>query len=216
MIQKARTIIKLGQEAFNKMESIVQYAQKRAKAPEPILSKKRKSSLVVKERKAGEAGRRRKSGLKVARRSAKARAIPGGFGDEDEDEDEEEQDVGQRRRSKRPRLETEATVELEPQPSNSGETDKIIPDADTGKEEERKRKERELIRKRLEYNKTKRRSSMGRPSLAGRVPPARESGTSTATPLTDISGLRKSQTDIAIRFLVYREVHRAKRLEPQC
>lgn len=165
---------KTHQEAFNKMESIVQYAQKRAKAPEPILSKKRKSSLVVKERKAGEAGRRRKSGLKVARRSAKARAIPGGFGDEDEDEDEEEQDVGQRRRSKRPRLETEATVELEPQPSNSGETDKIIPDADTGKEEERKRKERELIRKRLEYNKTKRRSSMGRPSLAGRVPPAQK------------------------------------------
>ncbi|KAI6126648.1 hypothetical protein F5141DRAFT_998079 [Pisolithus sp. B1] len=172
---------KTHQQAFDKMESIVQYAQKRARAPEPILSKKRKSSLVIKERKAGGAGRRRKSGLRVARRSAKAKAIPGGFGDEDEDEEdeeeEEEEEVGHRRKSKRPRLETEAAVELETQPSNGGETNKIIPDADTEKEEEErkhKERERELIRRRLEYNKAKRRSSMGRPSLAGRVPPAQK------------------------------------------
>ncbi|KAI6130898.1 hypothetical protein EDD17DRAFT_1812121 [Pisolithus thermaeus] len=170
---------KTHQQAFDKMESIVQYAQKRARAPEPILSKKRKSSLVIKERKAGGAGRRRKSGLKVERRSAKAKAIPGGFGDEDEDEEdeEEEEEVSHRRKSKRPRLETETAVELETQPSNSGETNKIIPDADAEKEEEErkhKERERELIRRRLEYNKAKRRSSMGRPSLAGRVPPAQK------------------------------------------
>ncbi|KAI6038654.1 hypothetical protein EDC04DRAFT_1929953 [Pisolithus marmoratus] len=161
---------KAHQDAFDKMESIVQYAQKRARAPEPILSKKRKSNLVIKEKKVGGATRRRTSGLRAANRSAKGKAIPGGFGDEDEDEDEEE-DVGQRRMSKRPRLETETAVEAEGQPSNSGENNKTTPDADKEEEEGRKQKERELVRRRLEYNKAKRRSSMGRPSLAGRAPP---------------------------------------------
>ncbi|KAI6018354.1 hypothetical protein EDC04DRAFT_3093303 [Pisolithus marmoratus] len=143
-------------------------------APEPILSKKRKSSLVIKEKKVGGTTRRRTSGLRAANRTAKGKAIPGGFGDEDEDEDEEE-DAGQRRMSKRPRLETETAVEAEGQPSNSGETNKTTPDADKEKEEEeRKQKERELVRRRLEYNKAKRRSSMGRPSLAGRAPPAQK------------------------------------------
>ncbi|KIO11086.1 hypothetical protein M404DRAFT_994763 [Pisolithus tinctorius Marx 270] len=83
---------KAHQEAFDKMESIVQYAQKRARAPEPIVSKKRKSSLVIKERKVGGASRRRTSGLKVANKSAKTKAIPGGFGDEDDDNDGEEEE----------------------------------------------------------------------------------------------------------------------------
>ncbi|KAI6141780.1 hypothetical protein BKA82DRAFT_4198022 [Pisolithus tinctorius] len=172
---------KAHQEAFDRMESIVQYAQKRARAPEPIVSKKRKSSLVIKERKVGGASRRRTSGLKVANRSAKTRAIPGGFGDEDDDNDgeEEEEDVGQRRKSKRPRLETETAVEADAQPSNSSETNKTSRDADKEKEEEeRKQKEKELVRRRLEYNKAKRRSSMGRPSLAGRGPPQKAKATS--------------------------------------
>ncbi|KAG6329280.1 hypothetical protein ID866_9809 [Astraeus odoratus] len=163
---------KAHQDEFDKMESIVQYAQKRGRA-EPIVSKKRKSSLVIKDRKAGEPGtRRRASGLRVASGASKTKVVPGGFGEEDDDDEE---DVGQRRMSKRPRLEPEPAAEGEPQaPANeeiipSNEADKKQED-DEEKEEERKQKERELIRRRLEYNKAKRRSSMGRPSL-GRAPP---------------------------------------------
>ncbi|KAL4067410.1 hypothetical protein V8B97DRAFT_914919 [Scleroderma yunnanense] len=160
---------KAHQDTFDKMESIVQYAQKRARAPEPIISKKRKSSLVIKERKASE--RRRASGLRVASGASKAKVVPGGFGDED-DEDE---DVGQRRMSKRPRLEHETLAEpvAEASASNTKGTTLAPPDdADKEKDkEEKKQRERELIRKRLEHNKAKRRSSMGRPSLGGRAPP---------------------------------------------
>ncbi|KIM52578.1 hypothetical protein SCLCIDRAFT_140885 [Scleroderma citrinum Foug A] len=161
---------KVHQDTFDKMESIVQYTQKRARAPEPILSKKRKSSLVIKERKPSEpAARRRASGLRVASGVSKAKVVPGGFGDEDDDDE----DVGQRRMSKRPRLERETLDEPVAEASGSSAP---APN-DTHKhndEEEKKQKERELIRKRLEYNKAKRRSSMGRPSLGGRAPPSQK------------------------------------------
>ena len=201
---------KVHQDTFDKMESIVQYTQKRARAPEPILSKKRKSSLVIKERKPSEpAARRRASGLRVASGASKAKVVPGGFGDEDDDDE----DVGQRRMSKRPRLERETLDEPVAEASGSSAP---APN-DTHKhndEEEKKQKERELIRKRLEYNKAKRRSSMGRPSLGGRAPPSREFGHSRIPPVLTDSFFRKTQSSFTIWVLIYRQIDRAERLEP--
>ena len=181
------TFDKVHQDAFDKMESIVQYAQKRARAPEPILSKKRKSSLVIKERAAGEP-RRHVSGLRVASGASRVKVVPGGFGEEDD----EEEDMGQRRMSKRPRLEREtlgksveeASGSNAPAPPNGADKD--------SEEGEKKQKERELIRKRLEYNKAKRRSSMGRPSL-GRAPPPRELRYSKITIHTNEPFLQKNR-----------------------
>jgi len=191
---------KVHQDAFDKMESIVQYTHKRARAPEPILSKKRKSSLVIKERKSGEhATRRRASGLRVASGASKAKVVPGGFGNEDDDGE----DAGQRRMSKRPRLERETLDE--PMAEASGSSAPAPPnDADQdNEEEEKKQKERDLIRKRLEYNKAKRRSSMGRPSLGGRAPPPREFGHSRMPPVLTNPFFRKTQSSFTVWVLIY-------------
>ncbi|KAF9224932.1 hypothetical protein BS17DRAFT_751942 [Gyrodon lividus] len=158
---------KIHQQEFDKMESIAtHYAAKRSaqsSAPQPILSKKRKSSLVIKERRSGvPATRHRPSGARVASASSSSK-LPGGFGDE-EDEDE----VTNRRMSKRPRVDREepSGLDVPPQPRKVS----LVPASSDPAEEARKQREREAIRRRLEHNKAKRRSSMGRPSL-GRAPP---------------------------------------------
>lgn len=159
---------KAHQGEFNKMESIVDYAQKRVKV-EPIISKKRKSSLVVKDKRSSDlTGRRRPSGLRVASGASRTKVLSGSFGDEDE-----EADIGERRASKRPRLECETLAEEAKQAPQDKETSATVHAGDVAGE--RGQKEREAIRRRLEHNRAKRRSSMGRPSLVGRAPPPRES-----------------------------------------
>ncbi|KIJ16450.1 hypothetical protein PAXINDRAFT_168567 [Paxillus involutus ATCC 200175] len=155
------------QREFNKMDSIAtHYAAKRgvqSNPHKPIVSKKRKSSLVVKERRSGvPATQHRPSGVRVASGASSKKILPGGFGDED-DEDE----VVDRRMSKRPRIDRE-----EPSGSDAPAQPKrvsLAPPPSDAEEEAHKQKEREAIRRRLEHNKAKRRSSMGRPSL-GRAP----------------------------------------------
>ncbi|KAG9310249.1 hypothetical protein JVU11DRAFT_9896 [Chiua virens] len=154
---------KIHQKEFDKMDSITShYAAKRgarSTAPQPILSKKRKSSLVVKERQSGvPTARHRSNGCRVAS-GASEKMLPGAF-DEEGDEDDE---VADRRMSKRPRVELEES-DAPAQPERSS----IAPPSDP-EEEARKQKEREAIRRRLDHNKAKRRSSMGRPSV-GRAP----------------------------------------------
>ncbi|KAF8558644.1 hypothetical protein OG21DRAFT_1595258 [Imleria badia] len=155
---------KLHQKEFDKMDSITShYAAKRgaqSTVTHPILSKKRKASLVVKERPLGvPAARHRPNGSRVAS-GASVKTLPGGFSEEGDEDDE----VADRRLSKRPRVEREESDA----PAQSDGTS-IAPPPDP-EEEVQKQKEREAIRRRLEHNKAKRRSSMGRPSL-GRAPP---------------------------------------------
>ncbi|KAH7883053.1 hypothetical protein F5I97DRAFT_1930644 [Phlebopus sp. FC_14] len=162
---------KLHQEEFDKMKSITShYAAKRGSqgnAPEPIVSKKRKSSLVVKEKKSGvPAPRHRPSGSRVASgASSTKKPIPGGFGDEDDD------DGADRRTSKRPRVDMTEKSDTEASTQDKRVSTAPIASETDQKEEMRKQKEREVIRRRLEHNKAKRRSSMGRPSLVGRGVP---------------------------------------------
>ena len=156
---------KVHKKEFDKMDSITShYAAKRGvqgTVPQPVVSKKRKSSLVVKERKPGvPAARHRPNGSRVAS-GASVGTLPGAF-----EEGEDEDDVADRRMSKRPRVEREGSgAPAEPEVEKAS-----LPPPPDPEEEARKQKEREAIRRRLEHNKAKRRSSMGRPSL-GRAPP---------------------------------------------
>ncbi|KAF9238104.1 hypothetical protein BU15DRAFT_88519 [Melanogaster broomeanus] len=152
---------KIHQQEFDKMDSIAtHYAARRGAQSSTAQS----VLLVVKERQSGvPAARHRPNGARVASAASSKKMLPGGFGDE-EDEDE----VADRRMSKRPRVERE-----EPSTSDAPLQAKrvsIAPPPSDPEEEARKQKEREAIRRRLDHNKAKRRSSMGRPSL-GRAPP---------------------------------------------
>ncbi|KAG1742973.1 hypothetical protein EDD22DRAFT_958849 [Suillus occidentalis] len=152
---------KAHQAQFDKMDSITShYAARRglpsnseaapvlgkrkpAAEPASITGKTRKSSVVVKKD-------RVPSTSSVRLRPVSKKVVPGGFGDNDDDDDGEEDD---RRESKR--------VRIDP-----------IEDAELEKEEAKKLKEREAIRRKLDANKAKRRSSMGRPSIgkSGQTP----------------------------------------------
>lgn len=145
---------KAHQAQFDKMDSITShYAARRglpsnteaapvlgkrkpAAEPASITGKTRKSSVVVKKD-------RVPSTSSVRLRPVSKKVVPGGFGDNDDDDDGEEDDG---RESKR--------VRIDP-----------IEDAELEKEEAKKLKEREAIRRKLDANKAKRRSSMGRPSI---------------------------------------------------
>ncbi|OAX40399.1 hypothetical protein K503DRAFT_768604 [Rhizopogon vinicolor AM-OR11-026] len=145
---------KAHQAQFDKMDSIANhYAARRGSsksdaapvlgkrkssaAPPSIAGKTRKSSVVVKKD-------RVPSTSSVKLRPIPKKVVPGGFGDDDEDDDSEREE--DKRQSKR--------VRVDP-----------VEDAEMIREEAKKLKEREAIRRRLDANKAKRRSSMGRPSM---------------------------------------------------
>ncbi|KAG2040678.1 hypothetical protein BDR03DRAFT_98862 [Suillus americanus] len=150
---------KAHQAQFDKMDSITNhYAARRglpsdaeaapllgkrktAAGPASIAGKTRKSSVVVKKD-------RVPSTSSVRLRPVSKKVVPGGFGDNDDDDDDEEEDDREddRRKSKRVRVDPVEIAELE-------------------REEAKKLKEREVIRRKLDANKAKRRSSMGRPSI---------------------------------------------------
>ncbi|KAG2347271.1 hypothetical protein BDR05DRAFT_958774 [Suillus weaverae] len=155
----SRLFDKVHQAQFDKMDSIANhYAARRglpsnaeaapvlgkrksAAAPASITGKTRKSSVVVKKD-------RVPSTSSVRLRPVSKKVVPGGFGDNDDDDDREEEEDREddRRKSKR--------IRIDP-----------IEDAELEREEAKKLKEREAIRRKLDANKAKRRSSMGRPSI---------------------------------------------------
>ncbi|KAG1803931.1 uncharacterized protein HD556DRAFT_1330902, partial [Suillus plorans] len=150
---------KAHQAQFDKMDSITShYAARRGllssadaapvlgkrkttAGPASITGKTRKSSVVVKKD-------RVPSTSSVRLRPVSKKVVPGGFGDNDDDDDGEEEDEQEndRRKSKRFCIDPIEDTELE-------------------REETKKLKEREAIRRKLDANKAKRRSSMGRPSI---------------------------------------------------
>ncbi|KAJ8582574.1 hypothetical protein M405DRAFT_558711 [Rhizopogon salebrosus TDB-379] len=146
---------KAHQAEFDKMDSITNhYAARRGQpsnpdvvpvlgkrkssaAPASITGKTRKSSVVVKKD-------RVPSTSSVKLRAVPKKVVPGGFGDDDEEDNSEREE--DRRQSKRVRVDPAEEVERV-------------------REEAKKLKEREAIRRKLDANKAKRRSSMGRPSM---------------------------------------------------
>ncbi|KAH7909179.1 hypothetical protein BJ138DRAFT_1155929 [Hygrophoropsis aurantiaca] len=168
-------------------EPLIVGKKRKSSVVEPIQAKKRKSSVVIVKNR-GE----RKSSVIVPKRVVSGgngaassgsgfapqrtkKIIPGGFGDEDEDEekdedgkDEEEEREGDRRASKRPRFDAadhEKSVEGKIDHPVQVDTRDRDAAAEADAEEIRKQRERDNIRRRLDYNRAKRRSSMGRPSL---------------------------------------------------
>lgn len=162
---------KMHEEEFKKMEGIDMVVKRKAerspkKDSEPVLGKKRKSSAITRDDAGGRRGPgpiagRASGGTRVISNGRRAKAIPGAFGDEDGDEVEEEETV---RAEKRVRVGSDAagpSKVLSPEELNKKEEEE---------EEERKFKEREreAIRRKLEMNRAKRRSSTVPGGLNGR------------------------------------------------
>ncbi|KAI0942846.1 hypothetical protein AcV7_002144 [Taiwanofungus camphoratus] len=161
---------KVHENAFSKMDSITtHYAARRGmqttsrQAPG---SKKRKSdvlgvgSVPVAKRKSSAAGAR-----VISTGVRKKMGIPGAFGDGDDDENDDEEDPGERRSSKRIRVADEEDV-------HQGKRVSIAPplriEGELDEGEMKKKKEREAIRRKLDANKARRRSSRGRVSVGAK------------------------------------------------
>jgi hypothetical protein len=109
-------------------------------------------------------GARRASGARVISNGTRKKMgiVPGGFGDEEVNDENGDDDEEARR--KRVKTDTEGGTD-----ARKGEEKEkrvtIAPLALDTQEDEKKLKEREAIRRKLDQNKARRRSSMGRPSL---------------------------------------------------
>ncbi|PSR75726.1 hypothetical protein PHLCEN_2v9017 [Hermanssonia centrifuga] len=150
---------KAHEDAFSKMDSIATHYAARRGAPQP-LGKKRKSEALGAKRKSSSnaAATTAHSGQGVRVISTGVRkhmGIPGGF-DDDDGSSVTEEDAGARRSSKRIRVaETGTDV-------HTGRRVSLVP-----AERERREKEKEAVKKRLEASKARRRSgSRGRLSVA--------------------------------------------------
>ena len=164
---------KMHEEEFKKMEGIDMLVKRKAerspkKDSEPVLGKKRKSSAIARDDAGGRRGpgpiAGRASGTRVISSGRRAKAIPGAFGDEDGDEEEEEEKEEDMRAGKRVRVDSGAAG------SSKGLSTEELKQKEEDEEEERKFKEREreAIRRKLEMNRAKRRSSTVPGGLNGR------------------------------------------------
>ncbi|EED79347.1 predicted protein [Postia placenta Mad-698-R] len=178
-----KAFAKAHEDAFGKMDSIATHYDARhpSQTQAQPNSKKRKSDALG----IGPApGAKRKSSAAGARVISagvrKKMGVPGAFGaDEDNDNDNgdgdddgSEEDPGDRRSSKRIRTTSGNDV-------HSGQRVSLAPSAgaDPDAEDLKKQKEREAIRRKLDANKARRRSSRGRVSIGGK-PPAGKAKTS--------------------------------------
>jgi hypothetical protein len=163
-------------QQFQKMEGIDAFVKRKesgtgagkeeASVPAAIVGKKRKSSVIpaTGPRPAGA----RASGTRVISNGRRARAIPGAFGMEEDDDDEPQEENGEHpdeRAGKRIRVASDATVES----TNDGAESATATTSKQTEEEDAaaREKERQAIKRKLEMNKAKRRSSTG-PGMHGR------------------------------------------------
>ncbi|KAG6857500.1 hypothetical protein H0H87_002125 [Tephrocybe sp. NHM501043] len=151
---------------FSKMEGIDSLVKRRGLLPKPeavLTAKKRKSSVAVGRdrfgrRVAGETGRLSAARV-VGERRRSIRVIPGSFGDEESDAEEGVVEEGAKSAKSFTMPETK-----------DAEAEKARGEEEAAAElEERKQKEKEAIRRNLEMNKAKRRSSVGVAGARGRV-----------------------------------------------
>ncbi|KZP30800.1 hypothetical protein FIBSPDRAFT_850243 [Athelia psychrophila] len=138
--------------AFDKMQGIdAHYAAKRAVVP--VAGSKRKSDALGPTRAVG----------------GRNKIVPGAFGDEDEDDEGGEADNGRLRQSKKTKFEKGKRISIAAPPAAEEGEGAERTQAERDQEGARLAKEREAIKRKLELNKARRRSSMGRPSI-GRGP----------------------------------------------
>ncbi|EGO01234.1 hypothetical protein SERLA73DRAFT_159705 [Serpula lacrymans var. lacrymans S7.3] len=172
---------KLHEQEFEKMDSIANhYAAKRGSpVKDAPVSKKRKSSVaaVGHGQRPGPAGRNRASGARVISAGARKKMVPGAFGDDDDDDE-----LIDRRTSKRPRMDpAEAGDKQKDEEKKVTIAQIAVEQGERDEEAKRLQKEREAIRRKLDHNKAKRRSSMGRPSLGGKTPIPAQKGKGTTS-----------------------------------
>ncbi|KAF8964761.1 hypothetical protein BDZ97DRAFT_1814361 [Flammula alnicola] len=152
---------KLHDQEFQKMQGIDDLVKKRAERSPPkketekvVVGRKRKSSVIERD---GGAGPRRPSAIagrasatRVISNGRRAKVLPGAFGLDDDDDDEEREE--EERAGKRVRMDPEAG------PST------VTPEEERQQADEERRRveldnEKEAIRKKLEANRARRRSS---------------------------------------------------------
>ena len=155
--------------AFSKMDGIDKHYAAKRNSPERIaVGIKRKSDAIESGFGKGNPGGKRNdsgarvSGTRAINNDVRKKIVPGS---EDNDDLEEEE---KRRQSKRPKFENGLGVSIAPPPVTVGAEDEGMTQEERDKEAKRLAKEREVIKRKLELNKQRRRSSMGRPSMGGR------------------------------------------------
>ncbi|EIN14566.1 hypothetical protein PUNSTDRAFT_140827 [Punctularia strigosozonata HHB-11173 SS5] len=142
---------KAHQEVFEKMEGIAEYTQRRANAGARV-GIKRKSDVLGPNR--GPAGRR-SSTARVISNGTRKKMLPGSFGDDMDDDEPQDEN---RRMSKRARVSLDQVTRQGTEPCAPAQDDQADPE-----DELRRQKEREAIRRKLELNRARRRSSRGMP-----------------------------------------------------
>ncbi|KAF6751622.1 hypothetical protein DFP72DRAFT_1070992 [Ephemerocybe angulata] len=154
------------QDEFQKMEGIDSFVKRRA-AVQPqeegksvLIGKKRKSSVVAIAEGARRPGGARASGTRVVSKRAAKKTIPGAFGGDDDDDDDAADQHPDERAGKRIRIISDAKDE-------KAEANAAEAEAARVEDEDREEKQRMAIKRKLEMNKAKRRSSTG-PGLHGR------------------------------------------------
>ena len=160
--------------AFSKMDGIDKhYAAKRGSPERIAIGVKRKSDAIGSGLgKGSPSGKQRVSGGRVGgpriiSNAVRKKMVPGSFGIEDDDVEEEEGEK-EKRHSKRPKFEKGRRISIALPPVTVGREDEGMTQEERDKETRRLAKEREAIKRKLELNKQRRRSSMGRPSMGGR------------------------------------------------
>lgn len=168
---------------FNKMDSIANHYAARRPLPQPPAAPmgaarngnmKRKSDALGLAPAPGQKRKSSAAGARVISAGARKRmAVPGGFGADDDDDEESEliEDPADRRSSKRVRVSEVDGVHNGKRVSIAPPAGRIPEGAEPDEEEAKKQKEREAIRRRLEANKARRRSSRGRVSVGGKAAP---------------------------------------------
>ncbi|KIM73634.1 hypothetical protein PILCRDRAFT_828931 [Piloderma croceum F 1598] len=169
---------KMHEEAFGKMEGIdTHYAARRAgpakeEGAASVVGKKRKSDAmgIGKGLPKSVGVGVRVNGTRTISNGVRKRMGPASFVDEGEGVEEDGADAeSSMRHSKRPRFEKGRRVSIAPLPTpHSQEREGEMNAEEREREAKRLLKEREAIKRKLEMNKKRRRSSMGRPSLGGK------------------------------------------------
>ncbi|THH27273.1 hypothetical protein EUX98_g6915 [Antrodiella citrinella] len=178
----AARFAKAHDDAFSKMDSIAtHYAARRgappaasgsALAPPQTQSNKRKSDALGLGPAPGPTKRKSSAAnARVISNGVRKKMIPGGFGDEEVEDDEEEavEDAGDRRSSKRIRVAEGTDVHKGGRRVSLLAT--VTGDDETEADRAREERKREVMKKKLDESRARRRSSRARVSVGGKAVP---------------------------------------------
>lgn len=163
----------LHEEEFKKMEGIDGFSKRRGILPKKSAAEIKRIAVAKKRKSMGHGAGRDRFGRRVGGETPvrlserviasekKPRVLPGSFDGNDDDNDDDDGD-GENGKSGEKRVSVDASA--------GGETNKDkVEDVEKEKDDEGKRKEREAIKRKLELNKARRKSSVGVAGARGRV-----------------------------------------------